>query len=118
MLNKFKKFKIYFFIKRKLFIFKYINKKEYGFDYLALILISILISISIMNILNIYYLNFDNKNYAKLYQDTGIALIGLEAIVFTLQIFNQEVKNEYMNSVMENIIDTKFSDGIIKSEVL
>lgn len=108
MLNKFKKLKIYFFIKRKLFIFKYINKKEYGFDYLALILISILISISIMNILNIYYLNFDNKNYAKLYQDTGIALIGLEAIVFTLQIFNQEVKNEYMNSVMENIIDTKF----------
>lgn len=47
------------------------------------------------------------KEYFELYRNTGIALIGLSGIIFTLQIFSQESQNNYMNSVMEKIIDIK-----------
>ena len=80
--------------------------KYYGFCYLLFIMISLLFSKIIS-----YFVSFSTKTvlyYENLYTNTGIAFIGLAGIIFTLQIFNQEVKNNYMNSVMEKILDIKF----------
>lgn len=81
-----------------------IDNQKYGYLYIILIILSVLFSIVVSKIINITY----DENMSNLFIDTGIALIGLSAIIFTLQIFNQEARNKYTNSVMEKIIDIKF----------
>lgn len=83
-----------------------LETKYYGFCYILLIIISILFSYIIH-----YFIGTENiiiSDYKGLFVNTGIALIGFTGIIFTLQIFNQEVKNNYTNSVMEKILDIKF----------
>ena len=80
--------------------------KYYGFCYILFIILSIIISIDIS-----YFIRVSDDvilNYKELYTNTGIAFIGLAGIIFTLQIFNQEVKNNYTNSVLQKILDIKF----------
>ncbi len=101
-------FKLYF-TKIKIVNFFRIYKlkfetKKFAYAYILIFFINILLSIIISNFINI---SFDN-HIKSLFIDTGISLIGLSGIVFTLQIFNQETRNTYTNSVMEKILDIKF----------
>lgn len=83
-----------------------LETKYYGFCYILLIIISLLYSYIIH-----YFIETESVNildYKELFVNTGIALIGFTGIIFTLQIFNQEVKNNYTNSVMEKLLDIKF----------
>ena len=82
-----------------------IDTKWNAILYISIILIGLLLS---------YYLKINYniktdslKEYYDLFRNTGIALIGLSGIVFTLQIFSQESQNNYMNSVMEKIVDIR-----------
>ena len=77
--------------KIKIFNYLYLKKldfdrQKYGFIYILLFLLSLIFSLIISNFLNIT--NVDE--FATLFSDTGIALIGLSGIIFTLQIFTQE----------------------------
>ena len=95
--------------KIKIFNYLYLKKldfdrQKYGFIYILLFLLSLIFSLIISNFLNIT--NVDE--FATLFSDTGIALIGLSGIIFTLQIFTQETNNNYTNSVMEKIVNLKF----------
>lgn len=83
-----------------------LETKYYGFCYILLIIISLLFSYIIH-----YFIEPERINisvYKELLVNTGIALIGFTGIIFTLQIFNQEVKNNYTNSIMEKLLDIKF----------
>ena len=82
-----------------------IDTKQIAILYIITILLGLIISI---NLKIDYKINSDSlEEYYELFRNTGIALIGLSGIVFTLQIFSQENQNNYMNSVMEKIIDIK-----------
>lgn len=82
-----------------------IDTKKNALLYVIIILIGLLLSYC----LNIKYnIEMDDATeYYELFRNTGIALLGLSGIVFTLQIFSQESQNNYMNSVMEKIIDIR-----------
>lgn len=80
------------------------DTQKFGYLYILLFLLSILLSIVISKFIDITY----DDSLKNLFVDTGIALIGLSGIIFTLQIFNQETRNTYTNSVMEKILDIRF----------
>ena len=82
-----------------------IDTKWNAILYISIILIGLLLSYFLK--IN-YNIKTDSlKEYYDLFRNTGIALIGLSGIVFTLQIFSQESQNNYMNSVMEKIVDIR-----------
>ena len=87
-----------------------LEPKKTGIIYLELIIISLLISrlISYFIFIDCYIFDSYLQIYKELFTNTGIALIGFSGIIFTLQIFSQEAKNNYTNSVMEKLIDIKF----------
>lgn len=87
-----------------------LEPKKTGIIYLELITISLLISkfISYFIFIDCYIFDSYLQIYKELFTNTGIALIGFSGIIFTLQIFSQEAKNNYTNSVMEKLIDIKF----------
>lgn len=99
----FEKLKLKCYIRTKYMLL--IDSKWNAILYIGIILVGLLISYC----LKINY-NIDTnslKNYHDLFRNTGIALIGLSGIIFTLQIFSQESQNDYMNSVMEKIVDIR-----------
>ena len=97
----FNKIKIINYI--RIYKIKFDNKK-FGYLYIVLALFSIILSFLISNYIKIEY----DDSLKDLFFNTGIALIGLSGIIFTLQIFNQETRNNYTNSVMEKILDIRF----------
>ena len=101
------KLKVYNIIQLKKLM---LEPKKTGIIYLELIIISLLFSKLISYFIFIDYYTFDSylQKYEELFTNTGIALIGFSGIIFTLQIFSQEEKNNYTNSVMEKLIDIKF----------
>ena len=99
----FEKLKLKCYIRTKYMLL--IDSKWNAILYIGIILVGLLVSYC----LKINY-NIDTnslKNYHDLFRNTGIALIGLSGIIFTLQIFSQESQNDYMNSVMEKIVDIR-----------
>ena len=101
-------FSLYFkYIKTINFIRIYrtkIDSRKFGIVFISLIIIGGFIA----NLQLIPVIEDNINNYKILVTNTGIALIGLLGIVFTLQIFNQEVSNNYTNSVIEKLVDSKF----------
>ena len=90
-------------------------------EYILIILIVTIYSFLIpmlVDLLQLLYLlpiyNFYDfySTYHSLYTNTGIALIGLSALIFTLKTFKQQSLNEYMNSVFQKMFDTKLDTYI------
>ena len=54
-------------------------------------------------------LNFELK-VDNIYSDTGIALIGMVALIFSLNTYKQQILYKYMNSVMDKILNDKKYD--------
>lgn len=89
--------------------------------YIEIILLSILLSLLFPTLVNIlqhcemlpdYNISELRDNYYDLYINSGISLIGLTALVFTLKTFKQESLNEYMNSVFQKMFNTKLDTYI------
>ena len=82
-----------------------VDTKRSAFIYALIIIVGLLLVHFIKIDFNVDVEHY--KDYYDLFTNTGVALIGLSGIVFTLQIFNQESQNNYMNSVMEKIVDIR-----------
>ena len=97
------KLKSYYTFKKLIFL----NYKN-SILYVECILLSIVLSIltphlidllQLLNYLPVYDFNTLKINYTNLYTNTGIGLIGLSGLIFTLKTFKKQSLDEYMNSI-------------------
>lgn len=113
IIKKNKKIKKYFrdrilSIKRRIALFELENFNQYKTIYLIISLLILIILICLVGeilVLIDFKLNIEN-----IYSDTGIALIGMIAIIFSLNTYKQQILYKYMNSVMDKILNDKKYD--------
>lgn len=105
--------------------FIFLNYKN-SILYVECILLSIVLSIltsrliyllQLFNYLSINDFNTLKINYTNLYTNTGVALIGLSGLIFTLKTFKKQSLDEYMNSIFQKTfidkLDTYIEYGYI-----
>lgn len=95
-------------IKRRITLFeleKFSQNKTIYLIISLLILIILICTVSKILVLIDCKLNIDN-----IYSDTGIALIGMVALIFSLNTYKQQILYRYMNSVMDKILNDKKYD--------
>lgn len=115
------KLKSYYTFKKLIFL----NYKN-SILYVECILLSIVLSIltphlidllQLLNYLPVYDFNTLKINYTNLYTNTGIGLIGLSGLIFTLKTFKKQSLDEYMNSIFQKTfidkLDTYIEYGYI-----
>ena len=105
-----------FKMKMDLLRFKYRNKKI-AISYLLLILLGLIVCLELNYFPSIitHIIDVNKKtieSFKDIYINTGIALIGFSVITITLQTYNQQSRNDYMNSVAEKIFDTSIQNYI------
>ena len=99
-------------IKRRIALFELEKFNQYKTIYLIISLLILIILICIISkilVLIDFELKVDN-----IYSDTGIALIGMVALIFSLNTYKQQILYKYMNSVMDKILNDKKYDIFIK----
>lgn len=92
-------------IKRKIALFELEKFNQYKTIYLVISLLILIVFICIVSKILLkmdFLLNIDN-----IYSDTGIALIGMVALIFSLNTYKQQMLYKYMNSVMDRILNDK-----------
>lgn len=95
-------------IKRRIALFELEKFNQYKTIYLIISLLILIILICIISKLLVlidFELKVDNT-----YSDTGIALIGMVALIFSLNTYKQQILYKYMNSVMDKILNDKKYD--------
>ncbi len=107
---------------KKLIFLNYKNSILYAKCILLSILLSILTPhlidlLQSFNYLPVYDFNTLKINYTNLYTNTGVALIGLSGLIFTLKTFKKQSLDEYMNSIFQKTfidkLDTYIEYGYI-----
>lgn len=95
-------------IKRRSALFELEKFNQYKTIYL---IISLLILIILICIISKILVRIDFKlKVDNIYSDTGIALIGMVALIFSLNTYKQQILYKYMNSVMDKILNDKKYD--------
>ena len=95
-------------VKRRIALFELEKFSQYKTIYL---IISLLVLIILICIVGEIFIFIDFKlNIENIYSDTGIALIGTIALIFSLNTYKQQILYKYMNSVMDKILNDKKYD--------
>lgn len=95
-------------IKRRIALFELEKFNQYKTIYLFISLLILIILICIISKL-LVIIDFELK-VDNIYSDTGIALIGMVALIFSLNTYKQQILYKYMNSVMDKILNDKKYD--------
>lgn len=95
-------------IKRRFALFELEKFNQYKTLYLLISLLILIILIYVISKL-LVIIDFELKG-DNIYSDTGIALIGMVALIFSLNTYKQQILYKYMNSVMDKILNDKKYD--------
>lgn len=95
-------------IKRRIALFELEKFNQYKTIYLIISLLILIIAISIVSQI-LYKIDF-RITIDNIYSDTGIAIIGMVALIFSLNTYKQQILYRYMNSVMDKILNDKKYD--------